>query len=334
MNQSEPSTVSGQIALVVVSPRVPAGLMTRSAWQVLEGADVILARDTAAPLPEAVIEADLAVETLDLAANDLALDLITRAKPGTTVAWLGSDDADPGLTDALARELTQLEMPPAVEVVVGNWDAPGSRLLDAVAVMDALRSPGGCPWDAKQTHASLAPYLIEEAHEVVEAIAKKDSANLQEELGDVLLQVLFHARVASERADDGFDIDGVAATLVEKLVRRHPHVFADGDASTPEEVEAEWAKIKAAEKPERDADDPLAGIPGGLPPLERAVKIVSRLAKHGRVDLIDQAAAQEGLGAALLDLVVQARDLKLDPSLALAAALADIEATLNTYAPR
>ncbi len=99
--------------------------------------------------------------------------------------------------------------------------------------MDRLRSPGGCPWDAEQTHDSLAPYLVEEVYETIDAIESGDMAHLAEELGDVLLQVVFHSRVAAEAAD-GFDIDDVAGHLVEKLVRRHPHVFADGDASSPE----------------------------------------------------------------------------------------------------
>ena len=123
-------------------------------------------------------------------------------------------------------------MPPDVEVVVGSWDVQGGRLLDVVATMDRLRSPGGCPWDAEQTHASLAPYLVEEAHEVLHAIEGGDRRHLAEELGDVLLQVVFHARVAEEAAEEAFDIDTVAGLLVDKLVRRHPHVFADGEAST------------------------------------------------------------------------------------------------------
>ena len=317
---------AGSIGLVVVSPRVPAGLMTRDAWSRIESAGLVLGRDAEEPLVEAVTEAGLEVElVVDVAAPDLARRLVAAAGE-QDVVWLGSSDADPGLTDALAGELTRLDSPPPVEVVVGSWDAPGARLLDAVAVMDTLRSPGGCPWDAKQTHASLAPYLVEEAFEVVEAIGEQDSAHLEEELGDVLLQVLFHARVASERVDDGFDIDAVAGRLVKKLVRRHPHVFADGAASSPEEVEAEWARIKADERPERDADDPLAGVPSGLPPLERATKYVSRLTKAGHGDLVADVTSGDALGPALLDLVVQARELGVDPSVALATALSDLDA--------
>ena len=114
--------------------------------------------------------------------------------------------------------------------------------------MDRLRSPGGCPWDRAQTHTSLVPYLVEEAHEAAEALESGDRDHMVEELGDVLLQVAFHARVAEEDPEAPFDIDDVAAGIVAKLVRRHPHVFAGGSASTPGEVETSWEAIKAAEQ--------------------------------------------------------------------------------------
>lgn len=241
----------GRLSLLVTSPRVAPGLLSRSAWYAVESASVRLCRDASEPVVDAVVDSGLDVETVGekLSPPELARLLVDRAGEGDVV-WLGSSDADPGLTDAIASEVSRLETPPEVEMVVGSWDVPGSRLLDAVAVMDRLRSPGGCPWDAKQTHESLAKYLTEESQEAIEAIASGDRHHLAEELGDVLLQVLFHARVAEDAADeaDVFDIDDVAGCLVEKLVRRHPHVFADGDASTPEEVETAWARIKAEEK--------------------------------------------------------------------------------------
>ncbi|PRY58118.1 XTP/dITP diphosphohydrolase [Knoellia remsis] len=243
---------TGRLALLVTSPRVAPGLMSRSAWQVIESSTGRFCRAADEPAAAAVVEAGLDVEAVgeEPAAADLARLLVDRAAAGVDVVWLGSADGDPGLTDAIASEVSRLETPPEVEVVVGSWDPPGARLLDAVAVMDRLRSPGGCPWDAKQTHESLAKYLTEEAAETVEAIESGDRSHLAEELGDVLLQVLFHARVAEDAAEEGerFDIDDVAGGLVDKLVRRHPHVFADGDASTPEDVEAAWARIKAEEK--------------------------------------------------------------------------------------
>ena len=244
----------GRLSLLVTSPRVAPGLLSRSAWYAVESASARLCRDLSEPVVDAVVESGLPVDPVgeELSAPELARLLVDRARDAEVV-WLGSSDADPGLSDAIASEVSRLDVPPEVEMVVGSWDVPGSRLLDAVAVMDRLRSPGGCPWDAKQTHESLAKYLTEEASEAVEAIGSGNRQHLAEELGDVLLQVLFHARVAEDAADeeDMFDIDDVAGGLVAKLVRRHPHVFADGDASTPEEVEEAWARIKAEEKAEK-----------------------------------------------------------------------------------
>jgi XTP/dITP diphosphohydrolase len=154
---------------------------------------------------------------------------------------------------------------------------PGSTLLDVVRVMDRLRSPGGCPWDAKQTHESLARYLLEEAYETHDAIEDGDSDALREELGDVLLQVVFHARIAAEE-DPGWTIDDLAQGLVDKLVRRHPHVFASTSASTPDEVEANWDEIKKAEKGRTSVTE---GVPLGQPALSLAAKLQSRAAKSG-----------------------------------------------------
>jgi len=148
----------------------------------------------------------------------------------------------------------------------------GERLLDLVAVMDRLRSPGGCPWDAEQTHHSLVEYLVEEAYETVEAIETSDDAALREELGDLLLQVVFHARIAEEH-DEPWSIDDVAAGIVDKLVARHPHVFADVDAATAAEVEANWVALKAAEKGRASVTD---GVPAALPALVLAAKLLSR----------------------------------------------------------
>lgn len=150
---------------------------------------------------------------------------------------------------------------------------PGEHLLDLVAVMDRLRSPGGCAWDARQTHASLVEYLVEEAYETVEAIEEADRVGLREELGDLLLQVVFHARIAAEDADDPWTIDDVADGIVAKLVSRHPHVFGDVTADTPEQVEANWHALKAKEKGRESVTD---GIPSALPALVHAGKVLSR----------------------------------------------------------
>ena len=208
-------------------------------------------------------------------------------------------------------------------MLVGSYDVPGSRLLDLVAVMDRLRSPGGCPWDAQQTHESLVPYLLEEAHEAVEAIESGDRAHMAEELGDVLLQVVFHARVAQEHPDAPFGIDDVAGGIVEKLVRRHPHVFADVDADTAAEVSANWEQIKAEEKAGRTAV--LDGIPAGLPALARADKAASRLHRAGLSALAEQAAGGTAVGARLMALVLEARGRGEDPEAALRAVVRALE---------
>jgi len=185
-------------------------------------------------------------------------------------------------------------------------------LLRVVEVMDRLRSPGGCPWDADQTHSSLAPYLIEEAYETLEAIETADLIGLREELGDLLLQVLFHARLAEE-ADEPvrFSIEEVAADLEAKLTRRHPHVFADVQVGGAEEVSANWDQIKQSEKRRASVTD---GIAMGQPALALAAKLVSRTAKSGRA--VDPPSG-DGFGERLFALVAEAVQAGIDPELAL-----------------
>jgi XTP/dITP diphosphohydrolase len=273
----------GRLGLLVTSPRVAPGLLSSSAWAAVTGADRLLARAADEPLVEALEDAAIAVECVGDQAPPALARLLVDLAGSASVVWLGSADADPGLSDAIAAEVSRLESPPDVELVVGSWDVQGGRLLDVVAAMDRLRSPGGCPWDAEQTHASLAPYLVEETHEVLEAVEAGDPRALAEELGDVLLQVVFHARVAEE-SEEGFDVDTVAGLLVDKLVRRHPHVFADGGATTPAEVEREWERIKAQEKAAAGGADPedlLHGIPATLPPELAADKALARARRRG-----------------------------------------------------
>ncbi len=157
----------------------------------------------------------------------------------------------------------------------------GSRLLDVVAVMDRLRSPGGCPWDAEQTHASLVKYLLEEAYEVADSVGHGDRAALREELGDVLLQVVFHARIAEEDPDQPWDIDDVADGLVHKLVRRHPHVFSDTEVRDADEVSANWDRIKAREKGRVSVTE---GVPMAQPALSLYATLWGR-AERGGLDL-------------------------------------------------
>ena len=163
--------------------------------------------------------------------------------------------------------------------------ARGERFLDLVAVMDQLRSPDGCPWDARQTHASLVEYLVEETYELVEAIDTGDDAGVREELGDLLLQVVFHARIAQENLDDPWDIDAVCEGIINKLISRHPHVFAGADEATADAVDANWHALKAKEKGRNSVTE---GIPMQLPALVLAGKVISR-----SVALADQLPALE-----------------------------------------
>lgn len=245
-----------RLILLAASPRVPAGLLSRDAWRALDAVDHVLAADAEEPLPLALADDGITVVPLaGESAPDRARALVDTARRQDTI-WVGSADGDPGLSDAIAAEVSRLEEAPEVEVLVGSWDVEGGRLLDAVAVVDRLRSPGGCAWVAAQDHASLAPFVLEEAQEVHEAleavIAEPDDprarAELTDELGDLLFQVLFHARVAADHAGAPFDVDDVAAALVDKLVRRNPHVFGDATAETLEEIEAQWQAVKRAER--------------------------------------------------------------------------------------
>lgn len=202
---------------------------------------------------------------------------------------------------------------------------PPFGLAKLIAVMDQLRSPGGCPWDAEQTHQSLLEYLLEESHELIEAVETGDRADLREELGDVLLQVVFHARIAQEDNSDPFDIDEIAELTAAKLISRHPHVFADQSAQTPQDVEAIWHERKKVEKGRNSL---LDGIPNTLPALMLATKVLKRT-KHLPIpssvliptELTAQLNTESEIGEMLFELVKIARLQKIDPEAALRAAI-------------
>lgn len=220
----------------------------------------------------------------------------------------------------------------------GPGHVPGG-VPGLVEVMDRLRSPGGCPWDAKQTHESLAKFAVEEAYELADAIASGSRDDIVDELGDVLFQVVFHARVGEERpADEGgpFDLDEVADRIIAKLRRRHPHVFGDVVTDNHEVIEANWDAIKAAEKPERTS--PLDGIPASLAPLERATKIAARHRRAGHLDQVERAVQQaaggpasagDDIGSRLFAVVCEAVDAGLDPATELVGSIRDVEALLR-----
>ena len=172
-------------------------------------------------------------------------------------------------------------------------------------VMDRLRDPvDGCPWDNAQTHASLRPHLLEETYEVFDAIALGDPGELCEELGDLMMQVVLHAKLAEQAGE--FTLDDVSEGIRAKLVRRHPHVFGDGSADTPKLVEGAWERLKARERPNRESV--LDGVPKTLPALARAQSILGRAERNG---FAREPASTDDLGERLLDLVQEARELDL-----------------------
>ena len=228
--------------VLVLSPRVAPGILTLAAWDVLRAARTVRAA-LDDPHVRAIVASGIAVET-EVHTPTYGAGTVWIAPTGDA-AWARTmaDDLMGGAT----RDDQQ------VEVLFGSYDLPGSALLDVVEVMDRLRRE--CPWTAQQTHESLAPYVLEEAEEVHETLEDGDSEHLREELGDLLMQVVFHARIAAEGSPDdgsGWDVDDVAAGIAAKLVRRNPHVFApetlDHVPTTPAEIDAQWQSIKLAER--------------------------------------------------------------------------------------
>jgi tetrapyrrole methylase family protein/MazG family protein len=203
-------------------------------------------------------------------------------------------------------------------------------LLDLVRMMHRLRGPDGCPWDREQTHQSLGRHLLEETHETLEAIDSGDPERLRDELGDVLLQVVFHAEMA--RQEQTFDIDDVAEGIVAKLIRRHPHVFGDASVDSADEVLVNWELIKREEKGGHPVDDE---IPATLPALARAAKVQRRAAgtgfdwrtreaalakvheELGELERAPQERAEEELGDVLFAVAALARRLDVDPETSL-----------------
>jgi len=196
-----------------------------------------------------------------------------------------------------------------------------SELQRLVEVMDRLRSPGGCPWDAEQTHQSLIKYLLEESYEFVDAIETEDREGMREELGDVLLQVYFHSRMAQDHPTDPFSIEDVARGIADKLISRHPHVFENLEVSGTEEIIDNWEAIKAKEKGRTSAID---GIAMSQPALPLVSKILYRAEKYA-VDLelptyaSDEEASENSVGRALAAVIGWAHANGIDPENALRA---------------
>ena len=328
-----------RIVLVANTHRVAPGLLSWPAWSELQQGPVYAADPHHPQLPFLEM-ADVTVEVLsaddgpqglrvgylagggDMSQTALAHLFREKARGGQAV-WLASPGGDPDFVRALG-DLVAREGGVEMEVVYGSYDMAGARLLDLVSTMDRLRSAGGCPWDAEQTHASLAPYLVEETYEALEAIETGDLAALRDELGDVLLQVVFHARVAQEREDEtGWTIDDVAARIVEKLVRRHPHVFGDVRVAGSAEVVANWEDIKAAER--GDDAGPFDHVPLGQPALALAAALQRKAEKAGVSAALDPSSTSpDTFGPRMWQLVAECRAAGLDPE-------AELRAVARTF---
>ena len=321
---------TGRIVLLTTSHRVPPGLLSWPAWQALHGADRVLCADPEHPQLPYVREAGVEVEAGPLPP---ARELAESAGGGGGTVVIASAEGEPELTDGLARLAGSGRVrPPELELLPGSYDLPGARLLDLVQVMDRIRAE--CPWSGERTHEGLVKYALEEVYELVDAIEEGDRGALCEELGDVLLQVVFHARIAQEDPDEPFSVDDVAAGIVEKLIGRHPHVFGSEQAATAEDVREHWLRTKAAEKQRSSVTD---GVPLGQPALALAAKLAQRARLAGlRVPAEAPAdgpaenrpeqpgrpgqPAAAGVGYQLLALAAQSEAEGVDPEAALRAA--------------
>jgi XTP/dITP diphosphohydrolase len=294
--------MTARIVLLVTSPRLPAGLLTAAAWDAVRAYPVFAAAESEqsavlrqSGVPVTVIEPD-------------PERLLAELGEGEAVVWLSGPAGDQDFARQLGLRLTRRPELAELELMYGSWDPPGARLLDAVAVLDRLVSPGGDPWKRAQNHRTLAKYLLEEAYEAYDAIEAGEMAALREELGDVLLQIVLHARLAEELPDGAaWGIDDVAGGLVEKLVRRNPHVFAGAEVAGLEEITDNWERIKKAEK---SRDSILDGVALSQPALALAAQILQRVERAG---LDVPLPGGDDLGPALLRLVAEARAAGADP---------------------
>lgn len=283
------------VRVLVTSPRLPPGLLTHLAWEALRSADVIGCPDLSDPTARAVAAAGF----------DVTEAPRPRPQPddGTRTVWL-APTGDLAWARRIAADIVGGGGGDAgeVEVLLGSYDPVGARLLDLVEVIDRLWRE--CPWTREQTHDSLTRYLLEETYEVLEALDEGETDHLREELGDLLMQVVFHARIAAD-APDGWDVDDVAEGITAKLVNRNPHVFGAVEVADAAEVEANWQAIKATEK---QRTSPLEGIAVEMPALAYADKVLERLERVGGPVELDG----DSIGGRLLRLVREARGNGVD----------------------
>ncbi len=262
-----------RIVLLVTSPRLPAGLLTAEAWDVVRAHPVLAAGESDLTLALRTAGADV---TIVAPTADRVLE---TAREHATTVWLSGPAGDADLARELGLRLAREPQIAELELMYGSWDPPGARLLDAVTVMDRLYSPGGDPWKRQQTHESLARFLLEECYEAYDAIEAGDLGALREELGDVLLQVVLHARLAEDLPEgERWSVDDVAAGLVDKMVRRNPHVFAGETVGSVDEIVANWEQIKRAEK---SRDSALDGIALSQPALALAATFLRKARRAG-----------------------------------------------------
>jgi XTP/dITP diphosphohydrolase len=301
-----------RVVLLVTSPRLPAGLLTAQAWDLVRANPVRAAAD--GPQVHALRHAGVAVTVSGEPDPDA---LLADADTHGTVVWLAGPTGDESFARTLGMRIAREPGRAELELMYGSWDPPGARLLDAVAVMARLVAPDGDPWKRSQTHHSLAPYLLEEAYEAYDAIMADDSPALREELGDVLLQIVLHAALAEGASDDSaWSVDDVAAGLVDKLIRRNPHVFAGVEVDGLADIVANWERIKKAEKAR---DSALDGIALAQPALSLAANVLERLSSADFP--VPPLPIDEGsVGAVLLRLVADAHRDGVDPEAALRAA--------------
>jgi len=234
--------MTAHVVLLVTSPRLPAGLLTAQAWDLVRAHPVLAGAESAQTTALRANGADVTILP-----SPTADQLLAAAGVGTAI-WLAGPDGDPQLARELGLKLAMNPQLAEMELLYGSWDPPGARLLDAVAVMDRLHTDDA--WKRSQTHQSLARYLLEEAYEAYDAIRADDLEALRGEIGDVLLQVLLHARIAEELPEgERWTIDDVAGEFVEKMIRRNPHVFEPGrETDDLDEIMANWNAAKAAER--------------------------------------------------------------------------------------
>jgi XTP/dITP diphosphohydrolase len=287
--------VVARVVLLVTSPRLPAGLLTAEAWDLVRTHPVFAGADhpQTAALRAAGAQVTITASPVDA--------LLAAADEHGAAVWLAGPSGDQEMTRDLGMRLARTPARAELELMYGSWDPPGARLLDTVAVMDRLASPGGDPWKLSQTHESLARFMLEEAYEAYDAIESGDRAALREELGDVLLQVVLHARLAEDLPEgEAWNIDDVAGGLAEKMIRRNPHVFGDSPVREIDEITEQWERIKQEEKARGSV---LNGIAFSQPALALTAKILSRAERAG-IPVPD--AAGDSLGERLLRLVREA----------------------------